>query len=150
MSHYKRVLLAVDFQSDNLEIIEKVQQVTRDNNAELLLVHVNEPINPAFMADGMSNWGGQVASLETDIRRESTKKLKDLSDRLGVSADLRFFCEGRPANSIHEVVDENEVDLVVLGTHGQHGLQLLLGSTANAVLHGANCDVLAVRVKKEA
>ena len=148
MSQYKRVLLAVDFHSDNLEIIEKAEQVRDDNNAELLLVHVNEPINPAFMADGMSNWSGQVASLETDIRRESTEKLKDLSERLGIKADLSFLCEGRPASCIHDVIDENKVDLVVLGTHGQHGLQLLLGSTANAVLHGANCDVLAVRVKE--
>jgi universal stress protein A len=36
--------------------------------------------------------------------------------------------------------------LIVIGTHGQKGLQLLLGSTANAVLHGAGCDVLAVRI----
>ena len=64
MSKYKKVLLAVDFQSDNREIIEKAQQVMNDNQAELLLVHVNEPINPAFMADGMSNWSGPVATLE--------------------------------------------------------------------------------------
>jgi universal stress protein A len=35
---------------------------------------------------------------------------------------------------------------IVIGTHGQKGLQLLLGSTANAVLHGAGCDVLSVRI----
>jgi len=34
----------------------------------------------------------------------------------------------------------------VVGSHGRHGLALLLGSTANGVLHGASCDVLAVRV----
>jgi len=34
---------------------------------------------------------------------------------------------------------------VVIGSHGRHGVQLLLGSTANAV-HGASCDVLAVRM----
>jgi universal stress protein A len=38
------------------------------------------------------------------------------------------------------------VDLVVVGSYGRHGLQLLLGSTANGVLHLAACDVLAVRV----
>ena len=35
---------------------------------------------------------------------------------------------------------------LVVGSHGRHGLALLLGSTANAVLHGAPCDVLAVRI----
>jgi universal stress protein A len=38
------------------------------------------------------------------------------------------------------------IDLIVMGTHGQSGLKLLLGSTANSVLHGAGCDILAVRV----
>ena len=39
-------------------------------------------------------------------------------------------------------------DLIVVGSHGRHGLALLLGSTANDVLHGAPCDVLAVHLKK--
>jgi len=37
---------------------------------------------------------------------------------------------------------------IVVGSHGRHGLALLLGSTANDILHGAPCDVLAVRLKK--
>ena len=41
---------------------------------------------------------------------------------------------------------EHGADLIVVGSHGRHGLALLLGSTANAVLHGAPCDVLAVRI----
>jgi universal stress protein A len=47
---------------------------------------------------------------------------------------------------IARVAKENTFDLIVVGSHGRHGVALLLGSTANAVLHGAPCDVLAVRV----
>ena len=43
---------------------------------------------------------------------------------------------------------EQACDLIVVGSHGRHGLALLLGSTANDVLHGAPCDVLAVHLKK--
>ena len=149
MPRYRKVLLAVDFSNDNREIIEKAEQVTKDNEAELLLIHVNEPLVAAYAADGMATWGGQLVTLERDIKRESTQKLGELSERLGVKSDNAFLRDGRSADEIHAVIKENDVDLCVLGTHGQHGLQLLLGSTANSVLHGASCDVLAVRVGKQ-
>jgi universal stress protein A len=38
--------------------------------------------------------------------------------------------------------------LIVVGSHGRHGVRLLLGSTANGILHHAKCDVLAVRIKE--
>jgi universal stress protein A len=53
---------------------------------------------------------------------------------------------GNPADEIHNMANEIQADLIVIGKHGQSGLKLLLGSTANAVLHGVNCDVLAVKV----
>jgi universal stress protein A len=45
------------------------------------------------------------------------------------------------------MAEELGVDLIVMGTHGRHGLGLLLGSTATGVLHGCPCDVLTVRIK---
>lgn len=47
------------------------------------------------------------------------------------------------------IAEENNVDLIVVGSHGRKGIKMLLGSTANAVLHHAGCDVLAVRLKDE-
>lgn len=48
----------------------------------------------------------------------------------------------------HEIVRtarEREVDLIVMGSHGRHGLGALLGATSDGVLHRASCDVLVVR-----
>ena len=42
----------------------------------------------------------------------------------------------------------HDVDLIVVGSHGRHGFALLLGSTSTGVLHGAKCDVLAVRIRE--
>ncbi len=47
---------------------------------------------------------------------------------------------------IASYAEENNIDLIVIGSHGCHGISLIFGSTANAVLHRAKCDVLAVRV----
>jgi len=49
---------------------------------------------------------------------------------------------------ITRYADDKQADLIVIGSHGRHGLQRLLGSTATPVLHNAKCDVLAVRIKE--
>ncbi|MDA1073882.1 MAG: universal stress protein, partial [Proteobacteria bacterium] len=56
---------------------------------------------------------------------------------------------GAPGYEIRAAAEELGADLIVIGTHGKHGLGLLLGSTANSVLHGVPCDTLAVRVKAD-
>ena len=62
--------------------------------------------------------------------------------------DQRHLAYGQPRQEIHRLAEEQQCDLIVVGSHGRHGLALLLGSTAHDVLHGAPCDVLAVRLKK--
>ncbi len=148
MASYKKVLLALDFHGDNAEIIEKGSEIAKSNGAELYLVHVNEPLAIAYAADGM-NWSDQVVSLEASLRKEAQKKMGEVASQLGIGSDNCFIREGKPSMEIHDVIKENDIDLIVMGTHGQSGLQLLLGSTANSVLHGVTCDVLAVRVGDE-
>jgi universal stress protein A len=72
--------------------------------------------------------------------------LTALGENMDVSSGNLHILNGSPAHEIHRFANENGVQLIVIGTHGQKGLQLLLGSTANAVLHGAGCDVLSVRI----
>ena len=148
MSKYNKVLMALDFHGDNAAIIERGGEVARDSGAELYLIHVNEPLAIAYATDGMS-WSDQVVSLETSIRNEAQTRMAEIAKQLGVDATHCIIKEGRPATEIHRAVEDLGIDLIVMGTHGQSGLQLLLGSTANSVLHGVECDVLAVRVKAE-
>ncbi len=63
-----------------------------------------------------------------------------------ISKENQVVTVGRPESEIHRLAKEQGVDLVVVGSHGRRGIQLLLGSTANGVLHGSECDVLAVRI----
>ncbi len=66
-----------------------------------------------------------------------------------VDAADQHVVVGMPDTEIHRFADEHNVDLIVVGSHGRHGFALLLGSTSTGVLHGAQCDVLAVRVGKK-
>jgi len=145
MAMYSKILIALDFHGDNDEIISKGKQLADENKAELFLIHINEPLAVAYAADGMS-WSDQVVSLEASIRQEARKKMTDLGNNLKLKSENCITKEGKPASEIHSACKEYGIDLVVMGTHGQHGLQLLLGSSANSVLHGSVCDVLTVRV----
>lgn len=147
MAKYKRVLLAVDLASSNEHIIEKAMQVVSDDGAELLLVHVNEPVVTAYQASGIAGWTTQLVSLDEQIRKVAEEKMDELATRLGVPSDNCFLPFGKAATEIKRVAEEQDVDLIVMGTHGRHGLGLMLGSTANGVLHGTHCDVLAVKAK---
>ena len=145
---YQKMLLAVDFHKDNRTVVETARDLQGLYEAELHIVHVNEPLGIAYAADGVS-WGDQVYALEKSIRDESRKQLNAMGEELGVVKDNLHLLEGRPSSCIHDLSEEGNFDLIILGTHGQSGLQLLLGSTANSVLHGAKCDVLAIRVGDE-
>jgi universal stress protein A len=70
-----------------------------------------------------------------------------LGQKLGVSEDRQHINVGAAREVVIHAAKDIHADLIVIGSHGRHGLHLLLGSTANGVLHEAECDVLAVRMK---
>jgi len=137
---YKKVLFATDFDEVGINAAHKAKKIADENHAVLLLVHVVEPI-PAYAYPGFAGF----AEVEVSIREEAEKELKRLAGRLHVDDAHCFLAVGSTKNEVLRVAKEEGVDLIVTGSHGKHGLSLLLGSTANAILHGANCDVLIVQ-----
>lgn len=137
---YKKVLFATDFDEVGISAAHKAKKISDENKAELILVHVVEPI-PAYAYPGFAGF----AEVEVSIREQAEKELNALADRLGVDEKHRLIEFGSTKNEVLRVATEHNVDLIVTGSHGKHGLALLLGSTANAILHGADCDVLIVR-----
>jgi universal stress protein A len=92
-----------------------------------------------------------MISVDIDMREallESAKKqLTKLAAARSIPSNQQWVECGSPGHDLVRIADENQVDLIVVGSHGRHGIKMLLGSTANAVLHHAHCDVLAVRLK---
>jgi len=146
MSNYRNVLVAVDLNPDNQPVIDKAIELAKMNNAILHVIHVVEPLSYGY-SDGMMSWSDGLISVEAAIREDARKRLSEMGRRYEIDDQHLYFRPGRASSEIHDIVDEMGIDLIVIGTHGQAGLQLLLGSTANSVLHGSVCDVLAVRIK---
>lgn len=137
---YKKVLFATDFDEVGIKAAQKAKKIADENQAELILVHVVEPI-PAYAYPGFAGF----AEVEVSIREQAEKELSTLANQLDVDKNHQLIEFGSTKNEVLRVAKENKVDLIVTGSHGKHGLALLLGSTANAILHGAECDVLVVR-----
>ena len=146
METYQRILVAVDLSSESEMVLQKAQLIA-GSNAEVHLVYVQEPMDNVYVGivPQSAAYSG-LGDLEAQLGEELKQKLTALGENFNVPSDHLHILNGSPAHEIHRFAKENNVQLVVIGTHGQKGLQLLLGSTANAVLHGAGCDVLSVRV----
>lgn len=139
---YKKVMFATDFDEVGIQAAYKAKKIAEENNAELFLMHVVEPI-PAYIYPGFTGF----TEFEISIREQAKKELAALAKKLDVESSHSILEFGFTKHEILRVAEQKKIDLIVTGSHGKHGLALLLGSTANAILHGAQCDVLIVRHK---
>lgn len=139
---YKHILIAVNFTEDDRLIEDRAVKMHEFTQAKLSLIHVIEPLPSIYGGD---SYGGYMKP-EVNLNEKATSMLKPIAERLHIPAVNIATPSGKVSLEIIAYSDENNVDLILMGSHGRHGLKLLLGSTANAVLHHAKCDVLTVRV----
>jgi universal stress protein A len=147
MSTYQKILVAIDLSSES-ELVLKRAQAIAGSNADLHVVYVQEPMDNVYVGivPQSAAFSG-LGDLEAQLGEELKTKLTALGEKFEIAADHQHILHGSPAHEIHRFAKDHESQLIVIGTHGQRGLQLLLGSTANSVLHGAVCDVLSVRIR---
>lgn len=140
---YHHILIAVDLGDEAPQVIARATELARAGLARVTLMHVVEPIGYAYGGDIPLD----LSEVTDNLTRSARERLHALARTHcpGAGVEVRI---GRPATEVHALAREQNVDLIVVGSHGRSGLQLLLGSTANSVLHGARCDVLAVRVRE--
>ena len=142
MSGYSTMLLAVDLSEESKTVAMRAASLRGAYNAVLHIIHVIEPLSFAYGGDIPMDFSG----IQEEIHLQAKAQLQQFGKQFAIPADRQHLVLGRPEVEIHSMAELLETDLVVVGSHGRHGLALLMGSTANGVLHGASCDVLAVRV----
>ncbi|WP_432698648.1 universal stress protein [Marinobacterium sp. YM272] len=145
MARYTRILLAVDLSEECPQLSDRAVELARQNQAQLSLIHVVEPLSFAYGGDVPMD----LSTIQEQLDEHARSKLNAYAEQLSYPVDKKFVVTGNTETEIHQVASNEETDLIIVGSHGRHGLALLLGSTANGVLHGAPCDVLAVRVHQE-
>ncbi|AHL75903.1 universal stress protein UspA [Stutzerimonas stutzeri] len=142
---YQHILVATDLNDECHPVVARAEALANASGARLALVHVIEPMAMAFGGDVPMD----LSMLQQQQFDQARERLTGFAERYpSLTVEQRHLAYGQPRQEIHRLAKEQGCDLVVVGSHGRHGLALLLGSTANDILHGAPCDVLAVRLKK--
>ncbi|MDQ3185181.1 MAG: universal stress protein [Pseudomonadota bacterium] len=148
MHSYQHILLAVDFSEHGDYVTRKAKCLADNFHAKLSIIHVLDNIPMPDTAYGTAIPLYESSSYE--LLEEEKFKLMQIGDRLGIDSACRWMIWGVPEQEIVRIADQEHIDLIVVGSHGRHGLALLLGSTTDSVLHHAKCDVLAVHLQDEA
>lgn len=144
MKNYKRIMVAVELLSkSDYKLIEHAKYMAQNFKADVILAHAIEH-TCMYIEDNIA------AEFETQdaLLKNATRKMKELGKHIGIVEKNQLIEAGSAKVVILKAAEKHKADLIIVGSHGRHGLQLLLGSTANAILHGAKCDVLAVRLKE--
>ncbi len=135
----KKIIFPTDFSRCGDAALKMATSLAHDAGARLLIVHVEEP--PVAYGGGEMYYG---------VPEPGSEDLKRMLEAV-VPTDPTVPYEhrlitGDPATAIARLAEEEQADLIVMGTHGRTGLtRLLMGSVAEAVVRRAPCPVLTYK-----
>ena len=141
----KRILVPIDFSDYSKNSLKYAVNFVNSFHADLYLIYVVEPViyPPDFSM-------GQIAipSIDAEIDKRAFEELNNLA-KAEIPVDVKCKCiikTGKPFLEIIETAEEENVDLIIIASHGHTGMEhILFGSTAEKVVRKAPCPVLTLR-----
>jgi universal stress protein A len=133
----KKILVPLDFSDCSKKALEYAIPYAKQFDAELVLLNVIEPYPPV----------PQMELVDVEMIQDSLRDLETLREIVGDDVLCRSEVRtGVPRVEIVQEAKQNDIDLIILATHGYKGLShVFLGSTAEKVVRNAPCPVLTVR-----
>lgn len=142
----KNVLFATDFSPTSEAAMPYAAAICRRFGSTLHTVHVLSDASLMMMTGGVDYVS--MGTIYEDAHAEAKERLDQFSARVEGIPHRNYVRHGQVWKSLSSIIHENEVDLVVVGTHGRTGLgRLLLGSVAEDILRHSPCPVLTVGPK---
>lgn len=141
---YKNVLVAVEPNQEARAIAARASEIAPE--ADISVLAVLPDVVQAYGTVWSGDASGAMLDFVQGTRREAERQLRDLLRNVGITGERVQVKFGTPARVAHEVAQEMKADCIVAGCHGQHGIELAFGSTANALIHGLDCDAYLVRL----
>ena len=134
-----KILFPTDFSESSAAAIPHATALARERGADLIIVHVTEPPGALAAAGGFAG----AVDPHPEYDEQELKKVAPVDSHVAYEHRL---VRGQPAEEIVQLAADEDVDLIVMATHGRTGLgHLLMGSVAEAVVRTAPCPVLTFR-----
>ena len=145
MIDLKRILTATDFSSASKVALQYAVAFSQAFQAEVILCHVLE--SPDLLAGLPPVSEGYIPPNLAELHEQNARvQCEQILAEAGLSHARLVLRHGRPAQEITKAAAEEQVDLIIVGTHGRGAIaHLLLGSVAEKVVRLAPCPVLTVR-----
>ena len=144
MNEYQHVMVAIDGSEESARIVERAIALAAGVKVSVIQVFDTLVGNYSYELN-MGDFETAQRDFEAEVAKNTRAMLKTKFP--GIHAEDVHFVRGKPAYEIKRLAKSANVDLLVIGSHGQGALKAaVLGSTANAVLHGVHCDVFTIRV----
>ena len=152
---YKKIMVGVDFSPHSKHAAKRAIQLSQQNKARLELVNVvNEaalydlyydPIGMGFTMTEFSQAGMEgIGQMIDSLIDKSKDQMKSIISELGLEESQGIVVTGRPNTTLNSYAQAQDVDLIVMGTHGKRGIDSILGSTTRYIQSHARSEVLAV------
>lgn len=151
-----RILLTHDGSEQASEALAYAVQMASAFKSEVFVLQVTESAlqviartEPTGFGAGIAGFSDEILKIEKKQALENLNRIKKELKTAGIEAITTFRRQGDSGKEIVKLVEEKEIDLVLMATHGRSGLgRILLGSVADYVVRNAKCPVLLVRRKE--
>jgi nucleotide-binding universal stress UspA family protein len=148
---YDRILFPTDGSDGADHALDHALDLAERYGATLQAVHVVADV--WYPSGDPEGFDFDVTTVERNLRDRGDRLVAEVADRAadaGVDCETEVVVGRAPHRGIVDAIDEHDVDLVVMATHGRRGLdRLLMGSVAEKVLRLSSVPVLAVRLPEE-
>jgi universal stress protein A len=138
-----RILVATDFSECSDAALEFASRLADQSDAQLFIIHVDDVANAHQHTTSAAN---HIATSVSALRQEIRERIRHMRPTIATVVYQHLNATGSSVDEILKVAEQENVDVIVIGSHGRSGLaKLLTGSVAEGVMREAKCPVLIVK-----
>ena len=151
----KKILCPLDFSDYSIQAFQAAAELAGKFNAQIIASHVIADIPSIGTAYGIVNYSPHTVTMQKfmeEVEKTSFQELDRLIKKFGNNKIVfeKKVTVGVPVDEIVRLAKTENVDLIVLTTHGRTGLsRVFMGSVAEGVIRHAPCPVLSIRIKRK-